>query len=141
MVTILTLDSSVIIAALREQEEKHKECLGLIEKIKNAGYITVEPYTVLVEVVAAIKRRTGSEQLAERVKNDLQGIGSIYFFDFEFYRANEASDIAKKSSMPGMDAIVLQIAKEFDAILVSLDDEMIDKAKGIVKVESVEALV
>jgi hypothetical protein len=71
----------------------------------------------------------------------LQGIGSIYFFDFEFYRANEASDIAKKSSMPGMDAIVLQIAKEFDAILVSLDDEMIDKAKGIVKVESVEALV
>jgi hypothetical protein len=42
--------------------------------------------------------------------------------------------------MGGMDAIVLQIAKEFDAVLVSIDDEMIDKAKGIVKVESVEAL-
>lgn len=141
MVRILTLDSSVIIAALREQEEKQKECFGLIEKIKNAEYIAVEPYTVLVEVVAAIKRRTGSEQLAERVKNDLQGIGSIYFFDLESYRANEASDIAKKSGMRGMDAIVVQIAKEFDAILVSLDDEMTEKAKGIVKVKSVDAVV
>lgn len=80
MLTILTLDISVIIAALREQEEKHKECFGLMEKIKNAEYIAIESYTVLVEVVAAIKRRTGSDQLAERVKKDLQGIGSIYFF-------------------------------------------------------------
>ena len=40
-----------------------------------------------------------------------------------------------------MDAIVVQIAKEFKAILVSLDNEMIKKAKGIVKVKSVEALV
>lgn len=42
--------------------------------------------------------------------------------------------------MRGMDAIVVQIAKEFDAILVSLDNEMIEKAKGIVKVKSVSAL-
>lgn len=141
MVIILTLDSSVIIAALREQEEKHKECFRLLEKIKNAEYIAVESYTVLVEVVAAIKRRTGSDQLAERVKKDLQGIGSIYFFELESYRANESSDIAKRSGMRGMDAIVVQIAREFDAILVSLDDEMIKKAKNIVKVKSVNELV
>lgn len=43
--------------------------------------------------------------------------------------------------MRGMDAIVVQIAREFDAILVSLDDEMIKKAKNIVKVKSVNELV
>lgn len=141
MVKMLTLDSSVIITALREQEENHEECLRLLEKIKNAEYIAIEPYTVLVEVVAAIKRRTGSEQLAERVKIDLQGIGSIHFLDLESDRANEASEIAKKSGMRGMDAVVVQIAKEFNATLVSLDKEMTAKAEGIVKVKNVKALV
>jgi len=138
---MLTLDSSIIIAALREQEEKHKQCIRLLEKIKNAEYLVVEPYTVLIEVVAAIRRRTGSEQLAERVKKDLQRIDSIYFLELESERANEASDIAKKSGMRGMDAIVVQIANEFNAPLVSLDNDMIAKAKGIVKVKYVDKLV
>lgn len=81
MAITLTLDSSVIIAALREQEKKHTECITLLEKIKNAEYVAVEPYTTLVEIVAAIRRRTGSKQLAERVKNNLQEIDSIYFLD------------------------------------------------------------
>jgi predicted nucleic acid-binding protein len=125
----------VIIASLREQEEKHKECNKLLEKIKNAEYLAVEPYTVLVEVVAAVKRRTGSDLLAERIKNDLPGIGSLYFLDLEFNRANEAANIAKKSGVRGMDAIVIQIAKEFNATLISLDNEMIRKAKRIVEVK------
>lgn len=141
MAITLTLDSSVIIAALREQEKKHRECITLLEKIKNAEYVAVEPYTTLVEIVAAIRRRTGSKQLAERVKNNLQEIDSIYFLDLESNRANEASDIAKKSGMRGMDAIVVQITKEFNATLVSLDDEMIAKAEGIVKVKSVDTLI
>ncbi|MBM4402543.1 MAG: type II toxin-antitoxin system VapC family toxin [Candidatus Cloacimonetes bacterium] len=138
---MLTLDSSVIIAALREQEEKHRECLRLLEKIKNAEYIAVEPYTVLVEVVAAIKRRTGFKELAEGVKNDLQGIDSIHFLDLDSDRANDASDIAKNSGVRGMDAIVIQIANEFNATLVSLDSEMVAKAEGVVKVKSVETLI
>ncbi len=141
MAITLTLDSSVIIAALRGQEKKHRECITLLEKIKNAEYVAVEPYTTLVEIVAAIRRRTGSKQLAERVKNNLQEIDSIYFLDLESNRANEASDIAKKSGMRGMDAIVVQITKEFNATLVSLDDEMIAKAEGIVKVKPVDTLI
>lgn len=139
--TMLTLDSSVIIAALREPEKKHGVCIRLLEMVKDAEYFAVEPYTVLVEVVAAIKRRTGSEQLAEKVRNNLQGIDSIYFFDLESNRANEASNMAKKYGMRGMDAIVAQIAREFNATLVSLDSEMIRKANGMVRIKSVDALV
>lgn len=132
---MLTLDSSVIVAALREQEDMHKESLRLLEKVKNDEYSAVEPYSVLVEVVAAIRRRTGSEELAERVKEDLQNIDSIYFFELESDRAKEAADIAKKSGMRGMDAIVVQLAKEFNTTLVSLDSDVVSKAKYIVKVK------
>ena len=71
MVAYLTLDSSVIVAALRRQEERHSECRSLPEKVKDGEFVAMEPYSVLIEVVAAIRRRTGARDLANRVKDDL----------------------------------------------------------------------
>jgi predicted nucleic acid-binding protein len=82
MVIYVTLDSSVIVAALREQEEKH-------------------------------------------------------FLDLDLVRADEAANIAKEIGVRGMDAIVIQTAKEFDNILVSLDGEMLKRAKSVVTVKDV----
>jgi len=107
MVSPLTFDSSLIVAALREEEEKHERCRDILERTKSGEFTALEPYTVLVEVVAAIRRRTGSEELAERVGNDLQGIDSIFFFDLIKERADKACKIAKKTAVRGMDAIVV----------------------------------
>ncbi|TYT23347.1 type II toxin-antitoxin system VapC family toxin [Dictyoglomus thermophilum] len=134
----LTLDSSIIIAALREQEEKHNICLEVLEKIKNGEYIAIEPYTVLIEVTAAIRRRTGSKKLAEKVRFYLRDIDSIHFLELESYRAEEASRVAEELSVRGMDAVVIQIAKEFNSVLLTLDNEMAEKAKGFVYVGRIE---
>lgn len=53
----------------------------------------------------------------------------------------KALEIVGKSGLRGMDAIVVQIASEFNATLVTLDNEMIEKADGIVEVKSVETLI
>ena len=138
MVAYLTLDSSVIVAALREQEEKHEVCKRLLERVKNGEFIALESYTVLVEVVAAIKRRTGSEHLAERVKSGLENIDSIKFLDLISIRADDAADIAKETGVRGMDAIVIQAAKEFGSPLVSLDMEMTERSRFIVDIIDIE---
>ncbi len=134
----VVLDSSVIVAALVEKEEKHIACLKLLEKIKDGKLVALEPYTVLIEVVAAIKRRSGSEELAERVGEDLKNLDLIYFLELVSQRAEQASEIAAKTSLRGMDAVVVQIAEEFGAPLVSLDEEMLEKAKKIVNIKSVD---
>lgn len=138
MVARITIDSSVIVAALHEKEVKHKECKSLFEKVKNGEYLAIEPFIVLVEVVAAIKRRTGSSRLAERVKTDLCNIDSIVFMEVVSYRAHEAADIAKEIGVRGMDAIVIQIAREFNVPLVSLDSEMLERSKSIIRIKEVE---
>jgi len=138
MVKYITLDSSVIVAALREQEEKYEACKKLLERVKNGEFAALEPYTVLVEVVAAIKRRTKSESLAERVKNDLENIDTIKFLDLISSRANSAAEIAKETGVRGMDAIVIQISKEFNAPLVSLDEEMSKRAELVVKIVNID---
>jgi len=140
MVERITIDSSVIVAALLDREKKHNECRNLLEKVKNGEYIAIEPYIVLVEIVAAIKRRTGSSYLAERVKEDLCDINSIVFLDIVSTRAHQAADIAKEIGVRGMDAIVIQAAKEFNAPLVSLDREMLERSKSIIVIRDVEEL-
>lgn len=135
---LVTLDSSVIIAALREQEKKHKECQELLEKIREAKYIAVQPYTVLVEVVAAIRRRTNSQFLAKQVKELLLKIDTMNFLELESTRADASVDIATHTGLRGMDAIIVQIANEFGAVLFTLDEEIMDKAKSIINIMKVE---
>ena len=130
----ICLDSSVIVAALRKQEVHHNVARNILEKVKNGEYIAIEPYIVLVEIVAAIKRRTGSIELANRVKDDLLAINNINFTDLESIRADAAAEIAINMGVRGMDAIVIQIAKEFGIPLISLDMEMIEKSRSFVDV-------
>ena len=90
MVKQITIDSSIIVAALLDKEKYHNECRNLLEKVKNG--------------------------------------------------AHQAADIAKEIGVRGMDAIVIQTAKEFDIPLVSLDREMLERSKSIIGTKNVEEL-
>lgn len=136
----ICLDSSVIVAALRKQEVHHKVAKKILENVKDGKYIAIEPYIVLIEIVAAIKRRTGSTELANRVKDDLLAIDTINFTDLESTRAINASEIAMNLGVRGMDAIVIQTAKEFNVPLITLDLEMIEKSKSVISVLTVDEL-
>jgi predicted nucleic acid-binding protein len=137
----LVLDSSVLVAGIKQDESKHSECRKLLQMIHEGKYFAIEPYTVLVEVVAAIRRRSGSESLAERVGNDLIDMDNIEFLEIVEGRAIEALKIALKSSLRGMDAIVIQVCKELGAPLVTLDEEMADKGKDIIEIKEVVELI
>ncbi len=134
----VTLDSSVILAALRNQEEKHEQCRWLLEAVEEAQIIAIQPYSVLSEVTNAIKRRTSSQRLAERIKQVLQSINTMNFVGPEARRTEMVSDIAMRTDMGIMDAVVVQIAFEFGTTLISLDEEMMKKAKSIVKTKTVD---
>ncbi len=140
MPIMIVLDSSILVAALRTEENKHAACRNLLEKVKNGLLIAVEPYSVLIEVSAAIRRRTNSEELAQRVRIDLKNMGSIHFFEITERRAEEAATLAIKTGVRGMDAIVMQLASEMDAPLVTLDGELENKAIGMVPTKNLDEL-
>jgi predicted nucleic acid-binding protein len=124
----LTLDSSVIIASLLKNEPRHREALKIRSTILSGNNVAIMPYSVLVEVVAAIKRRTGSESLAMEVKQELLNIETISFVILDDKSAVEAADLAAKTGVRGMDALLIQVAKEFGTELISFDEEMMLKS-------------
>ena len=122
-----------LVASLLEHEKDHVKALNLWKKVISGDVTAILPYTVLVEVVAAIRRRTGQKELAQKVKRELLSMDAVNFIVLDPDAALEASDIAIEIGVRGMDAVVIQTAKEYNTSLVSLDMEMIEKAADLVK--------
>ncbi len=127
MMKRLTIDSSVIISSLLENESRHGEAMQIWDAVITGGDVAIMPYSVFVEVVAAIRRRTGSEELATEVKEELLKIENVSFVILDQRAAEDAADIAIQKGVRGMDALVMQTAKEYETELVTFDDEMMKK--------------
>ena len=127
MMKRLTIDSSVIISSLLENESRHGEAMQIWDSVIAGGDVAIMPYSVFVEVVAAVRRRTGSEELATEVKEELLKIENVSFVILDQRAAEDAADIAIQKGVRGMDALVMQTAKEYETELVTFDDEMMKK--------------
>jgi predicted nucleic acid-binding protein len=129
----LTIDSSVIISSLLENEPRHAEALRIWEDVIAGRDVAIMPYSVFVEVAAAIRRRTNSEELAHKVKSELLAIENVSFVVLDQKAAEEAADLAIRTGVRGMDALVIQVAQEFATKLITFDDEMMKKSQPIFK--------
>lgn len=69
--------------------------------------------------------------MANAVKQELLDIETVSFIVLDDNAASEACEIAIKTGVRGMDALVIQVAKEFDAKLVSFDNEMVKKSRKV----------
>jgi len=127
----LTIDSSVIVASLLDNEPRHEEAFRIWESVLSGVNSAIMPYSIFVEVVAAVKRRTGSGQLSREVMRELRKIENIAFVDLDSKAAEEAAEIAIRTGTRGMDALVIQVAKDFGSELITFDEEMIEKAKTV----------
>jgi predicted nucleic acid-binding protein len=123
----VTLDSSVIITSVLDFEKRHKEAMLLFENILIGNYEVFLPYTVLVEVIGAVKRRTLSDSQADQIKEKLLGVAYITFIELTSERAENACQIASQFNLRGMDAIVVQVSKEFGTELITFDKEMLSR--------------
>jgi len=127
MMKRLTIGSSVIISSLLESESRHDEAIQIWDAVIAGEDVAIMPYSVFVEVVAAIRRRTDSEELATEVKDELLKIENISFVILDQKAAEDAADIAIQKGVRGMDALVMQTAREYETELVTFDNEMMKK--------------
>jgi predicted nucleic acid-binding protein len=104
MMKKLTIDSSVIIASLLENESRHGEAMRIWDAVIAGMDVAIMPYSVFVEVVAAVRRRTGSQELANEVKEELLKIENVSFVILDQKTAEDAADIAIQKGIRGMDA-------------------------------------
>lgn len=119
---ILTLDSNVMIAALKEDEIHSDRCVEILEKVPDR-FILSEPSVVYQEVCGTLARRVGAE-VGDDAKRQLDLIIHPNFLA----NCNRAFCISAYPLCPeydiyAIDAIYLKTALDNRAVLVSLDKE------------------
>jgi predicted nucleic acid-binding protein len=100
-----------------------------MEQVLKGEIKAVMPCSVLVEVVAAIRRRTASEKTALEVEETLLNVDGILFIDITHKAARDAARLAASIGVRGMDALVVQASLEHHTRLISFDEEMLRKSR------------
>lgn len=130
----LVIDSSVFVAAFREEEPHSREAFRILEQLEDETISAVIPVSVILEVVAAIRRRTGDDNLARSVSEKLLSFATISWIDISTFRMARLLELASTSGLRGMDLLVVGIAREFGLPMITLDQEMSEIARQYVEV-------
>jgi predicted nucleic acid-binding protein len=95
----ITIDSSVIVSSLLKGERRYTEALKIWNDVLSGKATAIMPYSVFVEVVAAVRRRTGSEELAREVGKRLLRTETAFFVAVDDKAARDAAELAVKTAV------------------------------------------
>jgi predicted nucleic acid-binding protein len=126
---LLTLDSNVLIAALKEDETHSEKCLRILSKVPDT-FILTEPSIIYQEVCGALARKVGTK-VAEQARKQLDlMIHPALLINCDKTFCTTAYPLCAEYDIYAMDAIYLKVAMDNHAILMSLDKEdFIEKLK------------
>ena len=127
---ILSLDSNVLIAALKKDESYSEKCSEILGKVPDA-FILSEPSVVYQEVCGTLARRAGAD-IADDAKKQLD----LIIHPRLLANCNRAFcvvayPLCSDYNIYAIDAMYLKVALDNHAVLVSLDKEdFIDKVNS-----------
>jgi predicted nucleic acid-binding protein len=127
---LLTLDSNVLIAAIKEDEPYSEKCVQILNKVPD-DFILAEPTIIYQEVCGTLARKVGIE-IAEHARKQLDKIihPKLLVHCTKAF-CTSAYPLCAEYDIYAIDAIYLKVAIDNHAILASLDKkDFIEKLKN-----------
>lgn len=127
---LLTLDSNVLIAALKQDELHSRKCAKIVSKVPD-DFILSEPSIIYQEVCGTLARKVGTAA-AHEAKSHLDAIiHPMLLASCDKTFCASAYPLCSEYGIYAIDAIYLKVALDVNAVLVSLDKEdFTDKVKS-----------
>ena len=128
--TRVTLDSNVLISAVKENEKYSRECSEILSHV-GTSFFLYQPTLSITELYNAIGKTKG-EQTAKKALKKFYNM--VYHFEDYGSRAQceRVGKTALKYRVYSADAFYLQASLDFKAVLISLDEEdFIDRIKSM----------
>jgi predicted nucleic acid-binding protein len=125
---VLTIDASVLVAAVLEDEAAHPESSRLLRALARSGAILHEPVIAIIEIVSAVVRRTGDRDLAQTAARHLMANPALIVHPLGLVEAARAAELAATYRLRAADAQYAAVALMNGCELVTLDAELIERA-------------
>jgi predicted nucleic acid-binding protein len=121
MDTEVVIDASVWVSRLRPQDVNYDASRLWIERYTATGGTLIAPLFLMIEVAAAISRRTEEATLARVALEELKSTNIIHFLPMDSDLVQAAVNIALDLQLRAGDATYLAAARQLNIPLVSWD--------------------
>ena len=125
---MVTIDASVLVAAAVPGEPGREAARACLRRVIEAGLPVHEPTLAIVEVTAAIARRTGDGALALQAGRVLLELPGLVLHDLDADAMAAAAHLAADLRLRAADAVYVAVAQTQDSILITLDTEVSERA-------------
>ncbi len=129
---MITIDASVLVAAGAPDDPARADAAACIAAALTDGLAIHQPTLALVEVGAAIARRTGDSALASEAGATLLSMPGLVLHPLDLEAAADSVAIAARLRLRGADAVYVATAVRSASALITLDDELLTRAGPLV---------
>ncbi len=131
---MLVVDGSVWVSRYLPQEDTHHPSREWLEEYFRTGGQVVEPVLLLVELAAAISRRTGAVDVAQETARQLTRLRCLRFVPLDQRLGALATRVAADRRLRGADAVYAAVAYRLGIPLLTWDQEQLERAGGLLRV-------
>ena len=131
---MITIDASVWVAADPMAGEAHLEAAAFRVAVAQAGVAIHQPAIALVELAASLARRTGDAEVARQATLAVLQTPRLVIHALDMEAAADAATLAAQTRLRAGDAIYVATARKAGTTLVTLDVELLERARDVVPV-------
>lgn len=126
------VDASVYVALINASESHHARSWGWFQQAKLTQEFLAAPVILLAEIGAALSQGMNNQALAHQVIQQLLHSKVIELVPISPALAERAATIAADHQIRGCDAVYLALAEQLSDILVTLDQQQLERGAAIV---------
>ena len=131
---MITIDASVLVAAGAPDDPGRADAMAFLAVAVRADSPIHQPTITLVEVAAAIARRTGDAELAREAGIALLSMPGLVLHPLDLDTSADSAALAARLRLRGADAIYAATALRHGSTLVSFDGELHDRSSSVLDV-------
>ena len=127
----MIVDASVWVARFLPDDRHHDIAMACITTLLERESRLVIPVLAWPEVAGAIARRTGVAENGHDAVGIIRGLRLIESIPMDPSLAHEAAQLAGTRRLRGADAVYVALAVTHRMPLITLDAEMLERARGV----------
>ncbi|MDP1612092.1 MAG: type II toxin-antitoxin system VapC family toxin [Sulfuritalea sp.] len=127
----MIVDASVWVASVLDKDVHHEVGLAFMHRFVKEQQIATVPLLVWAEIAGAVARRTGDTDRGMKVAEFIAAKIWVRGVPLDATLAGESMRLAANLKLRGADAVYVALAATCREPLITLDVEMLERARGV----------